>query len=150
MGTNIAAVLFEEQGRQASICHVGDSRVYRIRGRQIEQLTEDHSLVQQLLREGKISPDEAKTSPHRHVLVQALGIGPEVHPDVRIETANLGDVFILCSDGIHGVVEAEEMLDAVIRIPNDLRTVCDALLNLANSRGGPDNCTVIVLQYDRG
>jgi len=149
MGTTIAAVLFEERGRQASICHVGDSRVYRVRERQIEQLTEDHSLVQQLLRERKISLQEAKTSPHRHVLIQALGIGPEVHPAVRIETANPGDVFILCSDGVHGVVEAGEMLEAVTHAANDLRTVCDTLLNLANNRGGPDNCTVVVLQYEQ-
>jgi protein phosphatase len=148
MGTTIAAMLFEERGPQASICHVGDSRVYRIRERQIAQLTEDHSLVQQLLRDGKITLQEAKTSPHRHVLVQALGIGPEVHPAVRVETANPGDVFILCSDGVHGVVEAGEMLDLVTQTPDDLRTVCDSLLNLANTRGGPDNCTVIVLQYE--
>ena len=150
MGTTIAAVLFEERGQQASICHVGDSRVYRVRERQIEQLTEDHSLVQQLLREEKISLQEAKTSPHRHVLIQALGIGPEVHPAVRIETANPGDIFILCSDGVHGVVEAGEILEAVTHATNDLRTVCDTLLNLANNRGGPDNCTVVVLQYEQG
>jgi len=150
MGTTIAAVLFEERGQQASICHVGDSRVYRVRERQIEQLTEDHSLVQQLLREEKISLQEAKTSPHRHVLIQALGIGPEVHPAVRIETANPGDIFILCSDGVHGVVEAGEILEAVTHAANDLRTVCDTLLNLANNRGGPDNCTVVVLQYEQG
>jgi PPM family protein phosphatase len=148
MGTTIAAVLFEERGRQAGICHVGDSRVYRVRERQIAQLTEDHSLVQQLLRDGKITPQEAKNSPHKHVLVQALGIGPEVHPAVRVEATNPGDVFILCSDGVHGVVEAGEMLDLVTQTPGDLRTVCDSLLNLANTRGGPDNSTVIVLQYE--
>lgn len=149
MGTTIAALLFEERGQQASICHVGDSRVYRVRGRRIDQLTEDHSLIQQLLREGKISEHDAKTSPHRHVLTQALGIGPEVRPAVRIETANPGDVFILCSDGVHGVIEAGEILEAVTHATTDLRTVCDTLLNLANNRGGPDNCTVIVLQYEQ-
>jgi len=150
MGTTIAAVLFEERGRQASICHVGDSRVYRVRDRQIEQLTEDHSLVQQLVRDGKISLEEAKTSPHRHVLIQALGIGPEIHPALRIEAAQPGDIFVLCSDGVHGVVEEPEILAAVMHAANDLRAVCDVLLNLANSRGGPDNCTVIVLQCEQG
>ena len=83
-------------------------------------------------------------------MIQALGIKPEVHPAVRIETANPGDVFILCSDGVHGVIEAGEMLDVVTHAVNDLRTVCDTLLNLANNRGGPDNCTVVVLQYEQG
>jgi protein phosphatase len=148
MGTTIAAVLFDNNQQQANICHVGDSRVYRIRACCIEQLTEDHSLVQQLLREGKISPCEAKTLPHRHVLTQAVGTSPVVQPALRVETPQPGDIFVLCSDGVHGVVEEEEILQAVIQREPDLQQACDDLVELANARGGPDNCTLILLRCD--
>ncbi len=148
MGTTIAAVLFEEINKQVSICHVGDSRVFRVRANRIEQLTEDHTLVQQLIRDGKITLQEAQTYPHRHVLLQALGTSPVVEPSLRIEEALALDVFVLCSDGIHGVVTEEEILAAVERIPHDPQQVCDALVELANQRGGADNCTVLILRYE--
>lgn len=148
MGTTIAAILFDDSNAQASICHVGDSRVYRIRDKKIEQLTEDHSVIQQLLRDGKISPQEMKTSPHRHILSRAVGAGPAVQPAIRIEKPQPGDVFLLCSDGVHGVVEADELLDIVMQEESDLWRACDTLINLVNSRGGPDNCTVIILRCE--
>jgi protein phosphatase len=148
MGTTIAAIFFENKGNQANICHVGDSRVYRIRAQNIEQLTEDHSLVQQLVREGKITSQEVKTSPHRHVLVQAVGTSPTIQPAIRIETPQVGDIFILCSDGVHGVVEETEILATITQRTTDFREACEALIALANARGGPDNSTVIILQYE--
>jgi serine/threonine protein phosphatase PrpC len=148
MGTTVAAVLLEEREGLASVCHVGDSRVYRIRAGRIEQLTEDHSLAQQLFRDGKISAQEAKTSPHRHVLTQALGVSPVVQPTVRVEELRKGDVFIICSDGVHGVVEEEEILNVLVREGSALQKACDALIDLANARGGRDNSTVIILRYD--
>ncbi len=148
MGTTVATMLFDDQNAQVSICHVGDSRVYRIRGKQIEQLTEDHSIVQQLLRDGKISLHELKTSPHRHILSRAVGAGPTVQPAIRIEKPQPGDVFLLCSDGVHGIVEEAELLDIVMQKESDLWQACDALVALVNSRGGPDNETVMLLRYD--
>jgi protein phosphatase len=148
MGTTIAAVLFEEEKQQVNICHVGDSRVYRVRASAIEQLTEDHSLVQQLVRAGKITRQDAHTHPHRHVLLQALGISPVIEATLRIEESQPDEVFVLCSDGIHGVVAEEEMLTAVRQSDSDPHRVCDTLVELANQRGGADNCTVLVLWCD--
>ena len=148
MGTTVAALLFEKGGNQANLCHVGDSRIYRIRGQKIEQLTEDHSLVQQLVREGKLSPTDARVSPHRNVLLQALGIGPAIQPSIRVEVPLPGDIFVLCSDGVHGVIEESEIFDNVVQVNADPQKVCDGLVDLANARGGPDNCTVIILRYE--
>jgi serine/threonine protein phosphatase PrpC len=148
MGTTIAAILFDNREQFASIGHVGDSRIYRVRHGTIEQLTEDHSLVQQLLREGKIRPQELKTSPHRHILTQAVGVSPFIQPTVRIVEPQPGDLFLLCSDGVHGIVEEEEMLHVLTDSAIDLQQQCDALVNLANERGGPDNSTVIILRYE--
>ena len=148
MGTTIAAILFDDREHFASVGHVGDSRVYRVRNDHIEQLTEDHSLVQQLLREGKLSPQELRTSPHRHILTQAVGISPFIQPAVRVIEPHPGDFFILCSDGVYGTVEEEEILQLIIKETADLQQVCNMLVNLANERGGPDNSTVIILRYD--
>lgn len=149
MGTTIAAVLFDYQEAQANIAHVGDSRVYGIHNDQIELLTEDHSLVQQLMRDGRITPEERNTFPQRHILMQAVGIRPMINPTIRVEKLEKGDLFILCSDGIHNVVSERELLTIVRQHPDDLQQACEALLELANARGGPDNGTVIILQYGK-
>lgn len=145
MGTTVAAILFDTRESIATICHVGDSRVYRVREGRIEQLTEDHSLVQQLFREGTLSQAELKTSPHRHVLTQAVGVQPIIQPGVRIEQPQTDDAFMLCSDGIHGVVEPDEMLDLLTQNRQDLQLVCDNLVDLANARGGHDNSTILIV-----
>jgi protein phosphatase len=150
MGTTIAAILFEEGTQQASICHVGDSRVYRIRQGHIEQLTEDHSLAQHLVRAGNLDPAAMERSPHRHVLMQAVGIRPTVQPDLRIEKPEPEDVFVVCSDGVHGVVTNEEIKEVVDSPSFDPQRACQTLVTLANARGGPDNCTIIILRYERG
>lgn len=148
MGTTVTAVLFNDREDLASICHVGDSRMYRVRAGHIEQLTEDDSVVQQLFREGKIGLQELKTSPHRHTLTQALGVSPIVQPAVRIEKPWQGDIFVICSDGVHGAVEEAEILNTVTQEGLDLQKACDTLVNLANERGGRDNSTIIILRYD--
>jgi len=148
MGTTVAAVLFEHQDSLANICHVGDSRVYHVRNGYIEQLTEDHSFVQQLFQEGKLSREEMKVSPHRHILTQAVGIGPLLHPALATSPTQPGDLFILCSDGLHGVVSKDEILQTVLSHPRDLQQACDELVHLANDRGGPDNCTVVLLHCE--
>jgi protein phosphatase len=147
MGTTVAAVLFDGRENVASICHVGDSRVYRIRDGHLECLTEDHSLVRQLLREGKIGPQELKTFPGRNVLTQAVGVSPLVQPVVRLERPQPGDLFLLCSDGVHGMVDEPDMLDIVLREQPDLQKACDTIVALANAHGGSDNSTVIILSY---
>jgi len=148
MGTTIAAILFDDEDGLVTICHVGDSRVYRVRAGSIELLTEDHSLVQQLLREGKIAVAEVKTFPHRHVLTQAVGVSPSVQPAVRIEKPQLGDIFLISSDGMHGTVDEAEILEVITQEEANLQHACDILVDLANDRGGWDNSTVILLQWE--
>jgi protein phosphatase len=148
MGTTIAAFLFDERDKAISICHVGDSRVYRIHQGNIEQLTEDHSLVQELFRKGKIRREEMKVSPHRHILTQAVGISPVIHPGLCRLSPHLGDTFLLCSDGLHGALEEREILEVLVREGSDLEQRGNTLVRLANERGGRDNCTVILLQCE--
>ena len=147
MGTTIAAVLFDSQESQVNICHVGDSRVYRIRGQTIELLTEDHTLVQQLVRDGHIKSEDRETFPHRHILLQAVGNTPTVSPTIRAEKPEDGDIFLLCSDGVHDVVHESDMLAVIGQMPGQLQQACDKLLELANERGGPDNETILLVRY---
>jgi protein phosphatase len=148
MGTTVAAILFDNPENLANICHVGDSRVYHVRNSYIEQLTEDHSFVQQLFREGKMSLEEMKDSPQRHILTQAVGINPTVQPALVTAQLQPRDLFVLCSDGLHGVVSEEEILQVTDRNSDNLQQACDVLINLADDRGSPDNCTIILLRCE--
>jgi serine/threonine protein phosphatase PrpC len=149
MGTTIASVLLDDRQKQITICHVGDSRVYRIRGKNIEQLTEDHSLAQQLLRDGKLSPEELKTFPHRNILIQAVGLNDTIQPTIRVEVLEPGDLFVLCSDGVSGPLDESEIVTVASGKSGDLSGICGTLLTLASERGGKDNGTVLLLAYDR-
>jgi protein phosphatase len=104
--------------------------------------------VQQLLREGKIALPEVKTFPHRHVLTQAVGVSPSVQPAVRVEKPQRGDIFLISSDGMHGTIEEAEILDVITQEEANLQHACEVLVDLANERGGWDNSTVILLQYE--
>jgi protein phosphatase len=148
MGTTAAAVLFDRTGGVVAIVHVGDTRVYRIRAGQIEQLTEDHTLAQALIQAGKLSPAELHASPHRHMLTRAVGADDVIAPDLRLEQPNVGDVFLLSSDGVHDVVSAEEIAAAVRTAHPDLERACTSLIDLANQRGGHDNSTVLIVTCD--
>jgi len=141
MGTTIVAILAE--GERAALAHVGDSRAYLVRGSRIRLLTDDHSIVGELLRRNEISETAAKEHPHRHVLTRALGVRDTVEPDLAEITPQPGDHFVLCSDGLTGHVEDSEIAKAV-RDHDDLQECCEALVALANQRGGEDNITVVV------
>src|SRR5262249_48004949 len=136
MGTTVAAVLFDERDDVISICHVGDSRVYLVHEGRIEQLTEDHSFVQELFRKGKIGLEQMKVSPHRHILTQAVGISPVIQPRLCRIPPQPGDYFLLCSDGLHGAVEEQEILRILTEEGQDLDQRCETLIGLANERGG--------------
>ena len=144
MGTAVAALAIDAEHGQAAICHVGDARVYRVRNGTIELMTEDHTLVRQLLRDGRIGPDELTRHPQRHVLTRALGTGAIVRPDLRVESLWEGDVFVLCSDGVHGAVDDTEILDVIRLSGEDFEAICGRLIAIANDRGGNDNSTVVV------
>jgi protein phosphatase len=146
MGTTLVSLL-AVNGRVA-LAHVGDSRAYLIRGGRIRQLTDDHSIVGELVRRCEITENAAREHPHRHVLTRALGVRGDVAPDLAELSSHPGDVFILCSDGLTGLVRDEEIAQAV-GSNSDLDAVCASLVDLANDRGGEDNITVVIVRYEK-
>src|SRR5262249_33850694 len=145
MGTTTSALVLRND--QAWFAHVGDSRIYRVRGGEIEQLTEDHSLVASMVREGLLTTKEAENHPRRNVLQRSMGVAEEVEIDIRGPFAiQAGDVFVLCSDGLHGVVREEEIREHA-SLPLD--EAADGYVKLALERGAPDNVTVLVARIVR-
>ncbi|MFH1036265.1 MAG: Stp1/IreP family PP2C-type Ser/Thr phosphatase [Pseudomonadota bacterium] len=143
MGTTIVALAI--LGDQAVVANVGDSRCYRFRNGRLSQITEDHSLVAQQVREGVLSPQEAKTSPMRNLITKAAGAIPDVEPDLFNLDPQPGDVFLMCSDGLHGPVEESQMakvLSSRQSLPEQVRE----LVHRANRAGGPDNISVILVR----
>jgi len=145
MGTTLVALL-AGHGRLA-LAHVGDSRAYLVRSGAIRQLTDDHSLVGELLRRQEITPVAARGHPHRHVLTRALGVRRMVEADLVELTPTAGDVVVLCSDGLTGHVLDDELARCVTREPR-LERACEQLVALANERGGEDNITVALVRCD--
>jgi serine/threonine protein phosphatase PrpC len=140
MGTTTSALVLKND--RAWFAHVGDSRIYRVRGGGIEQLTEDHSLVASMVREGLLTTKEAENHPRRNVLQRSMGVAEDVEIDIRGPfDLKIDDVFILCSDGLHGVVKEEEILERA-QLPLD--EAADQYVKLALERGAPDNVTVLV------
>lgn len=124
------------------IGHVGDSRVYRIRGELIRKLTKDHSYVQQLVEDGKITREEANHHPKKNMLTKALGCTAYVEPDIRARNLEPGDILVMCSDGLTNMVEEKEIYQVIKENPE---TAPQTLVNLANNAGGYDNITVITI-----
>ena len=131
------------EGDVVTFGHVGDSRAYLVRAGRLDQLTEDHSLVNELLKSGKLSPKEAETHPQRSVITRAVGTDPDVDVDTFAVQAQEGDVFLLCSDGLTDMVDDEEILDLLDRYHDDLDRATKALVSAANRGGGEDNITVV-------
>ena len=144
MGTTMTVALVEKG--TVAIGHVGDSRAYLIRGGSLEQLTEDHSLVAELVRSGKLSPEEAEAHPQRSVITRALGTDPNVDVDTFSVKTRPGDVFLLCSDGLTSMVGDEAILSEVERNRADLKAAAKALVRAANRGGGEDNITVVFFE----
>jgi protein phosphatase len=147
MGTTLTAALVERE--QIAIAHVGDSRAYRIRGGRLEQLTEDHSLVADLMRSGRLTAEEAETHPQRSVITRALGTDPEVDVDTMTVDASPGDVFLLCSDGLTTMVPEDDILELVADSPS-LEAAAGTLVKAANREGGEDNVTVVLFAVESG
>ena len=145
MGTTVVALLADSEG--IALAHVGDSRAYLVRDGCIRQLTQDHSMVGELVRRHEIDAHDALEHPHRHVLTRALGVRHSVEPDLAELTPARGDVFVLCSDGLTGHVLDEEIAKEV-GSTSDLEAVCGRLVDLANSRGGDDNITVVCVRSE--
>jgi protein phosphatase len=144
MGTTITVALFENG--IVSIGHVGDSRAYLIRDGKVDQLTEDHSLVAELVRTGRLSAEEAETHPQRSVITRALGTDPDVDVDVFSIEAKPGDLFLICSDGLTSMVDDATILNTVEVQRVDLDGVAKELVAAANRSGGEDNITVVFFE----
>ena len=144
MGTTVTAALVE--GNHVRIGHVGDSRAYLIRDGLLEQLTDDHSLVAELIRGGKLSQEEADAHPQRSVITRALGTDPDVDVDTFTIEAHAGDVFLLCSDGLTTMVGDEAILRIVQEHRTDLNQAARTLVDAANTAGGEDNITVVLFE----
>jgi protein phosphatase len=144
MGTTMTVALVE--GMTVAIGHVGDSRAYLVRGEQMEQLTDDHSLVNELLKSGKLSEEEAQIHPQRSVITRAVGTDPDVDVDGFTIEAEDGDVFLICSDGLSDMVEDEEILEVVHAHRDDLDKAVKGLVAAANRGGGEDNITAVAFR----
>jgi PPM family protein phosphatase len=141
MGTTMTVALVEDD--HVTIGHVGDSRAYRLRDGGLDQLTEDHSLVAELVRSGRLSPEEAEMHPQRSVITRALGTEADVDVDTFTIDAVPGDVFLLCSDGLTTMVGDERIVDVVEENREDLERAAKQLISDANRSGGEDNVTVV-------
>ena len=145
MGTTVtAAGIF---GDELYLAQIGDSRGYLIRNGTTFQLTRDQSLTQRLVDAGELTEEEAEHSERRNIILQALGPDPRIKVDLSRQRLRRGDTLILCSDGLSGVVKREEFSEMVAR-SRDLPSLCSALIDLANERGGPDNVTVVAARFD--
>ncbi|AWW38595.1 Stp1/IreP family PP2C-type Ser/Thr phosphatase [Streptomyces cadmiisoli] len=150
MGTTLTALLWT--GQRLGLVHVGDSRAYLLRDGVLTQITQDHTWVQRLVDEGRITEEEATTHPQRSLLMRALGSGDHVEPDLSIREVRAGDRYLICSDGLSGVVSHQTMEDTLASYQGPQETV-QQLIELALRGGGPDNITVIVadvLDLDTG
>jgi serine/threonine protein phosphatase PrpC len=145
MGSTFAGVLVLHHA--AVIAHVGDSRIYRLRDRRLELLTQDHSLVNQYLQAGVLSLDRIGAFPGRNVITRAVGPCEEVDVETRKIAIEAGDVLLLCSDGLHGELEDAE-IGAILRASRDPRDAAARLVERANEAGGSDNVTVVVVRWD--
>ncbi|HMJ14942.1 MAG TPA: protein phosphatase 2C domain-containing protein [Polyangiaceae bacterium] len=141
MGTTISAMM--SFGDHAVLAQVGDSRIYRVRGNEVAQLTEDHTLIAWQLKQGLITLEEARTSKHRNVITRAVGNREYVQVDTLVTEIELGDTYLLCSDGLHGYLRPEEIPE--LANPGGQWSV-QRLIDLANSRGGRDNITAVVVE----
>ena len=146
MGTTIVALLFPPAG-DAVLCHAGDSRCYRWRADSLQQLTRDHTVVQEELQDRRMTAAEANRSPLKHVLTRAAGVMPELEPDVALLPVEPGDLFLLCSDGLTNEVDDAGLGDLLRQsLPEGLQQAASALVAEANRRGGEDNITVVLVQ----
>jgi protein phosphatase len=145
MGTTLAGLA--TKGRRVLVFNVGDSRCYRLRKRKLEQISQDHSLVEEQVRMGRITPDEALRSPLRNVITRALGTQPEVEPDIFELKAETGDTFLLCSDGLTGEVP-DAQIELLLAADLPLEQLCANLVEAANLAGGHDNITCMLVRAE--
>ena len=146
MGTTLTILLLQQQ--QGYLAHIGDSRIYRLHNSQFEQLSDDHSLVGEQLRQGILTPEQAETSTLGNILLQAIGMTPQLDICQKSILLTTGDRFLLCSDGLTDMVSDTE-IEGILKQSGPLIPPCEALIEKAIAAGGKDNITAIVLQIDQ-
>jgi len=147
MGTTLTAAIVSAEREEVAIGHVGDSRAYRLRGGRLEQLTRDHSLVEEMRRKGQLTDAQAEDHPQRSIITRALGPEPEVEPDVHSVPAAPGDVFLICSDGLTTMLD-EAQIGKLLARATSMSAATRALVDEANRAGGRDNITVLAFRLE--
>lgn len=145
MGTTCVAMYFLDD--TAIVGHVGDSRAYRLRKHELTQLTEDHSLINDYIKMKRVTAEEAESWPHKNVIVRALGMKESVQVDIITETPRIGDVFVLCSDGLSGMLP-DDQITHIVDNERDLDKAVERLVDAANEEGGVDNISVILARCE--
>jgi len=143
MGTTVVITLFHDD--KVTYAHVGDSRIYRLRNGEFRQLTQDHSLVQEMIDNGYLSQEEAMISSSRNLITRALGISPEVEVDITTEELDIDDVYLLCSDGLSDMLNEKNMAAILTDWRHDLGAAAQQLVDAANDCGGNDNISVVLV-----
>lgn len=144
MGTTLVMALFHDD--QVTVAHIGDSRLYRLRGETFSAITRDHSLLQEQIDSGMISPEEAKFSQNKNLVTRALGVDPEVETEIHDYPVLPGDIYLLCSDGLNDMVEDEEIQLTLQMLAANLELAATQLIQMANDNGGRDNVSVILVK----
>ena len=144
MGTTLVVALFYDN--RVTVAHIGDSRIYRLRGNELQQVTRDHSLLQEQIDSGIITPEQAKFSLNKNLVTRALGIDPAVEAEVHDYATKLGDIYLLCSDGLTDMVRDEEIGLALSSLRTNLKTAAQQLIQMANDNGGRDNVSVVLVR----
>ena len=144
MGTTLVVCLYHDNFM--SVAHIGDSRLYRLRGDTMEQVTRDHSLLQEQLDSGLITPEEAKLSQNKNLVTRALGIDPTVEPEIHVYETQKDDVYLLCSDGLSDMVEDEEIRLTLITLRTNPSLTVQQLVQAANDNGGRDNISAMLIR----
>ena len=144
MGTTLVVCLFYDNFM--TVAHIGDSRLYRLRGDAMEQITRDHSLLQEQLDSGLITPEEAKLSQNKNLVTRALGIDPTVEPEIHVYETQVGDSYLLCSDGLSDMVEDEEIRLTLITLRSNPNLTVQQLVQAANDNGGRDNISAVLIR----
>ena len=146
MGTTIVVLQF--YNNSFSLAHIGDSRCYRIRSGKMEQITKDHSLLQELIDRGFYTPEEARNSMNKNLVTRALGIDPVVIPDIQEDIVLKNDIYLLCSDGLTDLVEDEDIYYTIKEFSDNLEEAAKQLITKANQKGGKDNISVMLCRID--
>jgi PPM family protein phosphatase len=144
MGTTIVSGLFYDN--RVAVGHVGDSRMYRLRGEVLETITRDHSLLQEQIDSGMISVEDARLSKNKNLVTRAVGIDADMEPEIHVHDVLVGDIYLLCSDGLNDMVEDDDIQSTLYALQSNLPLAASQLIQMANDNGGRDNVSVVLVK----